>query len=320
MDVFKSVETRKIKPLKNEYTFSPSVIGTHEELLSMFVGEFPDKTWHVSSAGYGDFDHYYSSEVNNLGYRSPDFGKADLITLGCSQTFGLGVCFENIWPVALSKTLGNMSYANLAFPGWSVTRMVDSFYKYIEEHGKPKAVAIHMPDFHRVLTPLGRDTVDTRPQNSQMPKVTLTDGTFYSSEIYVGRAVNVELPKISKRPYKLGEVLIPEISYHQNFMALNNFLIFCKYSGIAVAVSSWSPEISELISAMDYISDDVYFNFFEGEDLETCKKHDYIKANLIHDEFNNGTDLDTKTGFSHMGAHEHLHIAEGMAERLLKQL
>lgn len=320
MEVFKNSSERVIKDFKNDYRFNPSVTGQAQDLLDLFVGSLPDKTTHVSSAGYGDPTHDYHSEVNSLGYRSPEFKKVELIAMGCSQTFGLGVCFKNIWPERLAKSLGDLSYVNLAFPGWSTVRMIDSFYKYIEQYGKPKAVAIHLPDFHRVLMPVGRETVDTRPQNADMAKVSLADATFYSPEIYATASKNIELPKISKRPYKLGEVLIPEISYHQNFMALNTFLLFCKYSEIAVAISSWSPEISELLSVLDYVSDEVYFNYFDNTDLDACTDHDHIRSEMLHKEFDNGTDLDPRNNFSHMGVHEHIHVAEGMAGLLSKQL
>ena len=321
MAVFKDLNKNPVEGSRVVgHAFKSALVGSPEKFSNLFVGNFPNKTKNVSSDNYGDTLHKYIEEINSLGYRSPEFEQVDLITMGCSQTFGLGVCFDNIWPEKLAKKLGNVSHANLAFPGWSTTRMIDSFYKYIGRYGKPKAAAIHLPDFHRVLLPLGKATVDSRPQNGNDPSINLTDATFYIPEIYNKDGVVVALPKLAKQPYKIGEVLIPEISYHQNFMALNNFLFFCEHADIAVTVSSWSPEISDLISALNYISDDVYFNFFQNADLTNCKRHEDLRGSLIHEEFDNGTDVDKITGYSHMGAHEHMHIAEESAKLLSKQL
>lgn len=320
MGVFKDLNENPIKDSGDVgHAFESGLVGSPKKFRNLFVGNFPNKIKDVSSDNYGDILHNYIEEVNSLGYRSPEFEQVDLITMGCSQTFGLGVCFDNIWPEKLAKKLGNVSHANLAFPGWSTIRMIDSFYKYIERYGKPKAAAIHLPDFHRVLLPLGKATVDSGPQNSNQPSINLADATFYIPEIYNKDDV-VDLPRLAKQPYKIGEVLIPEISYHQNFMALNNFLLFCEYADIAVTVSSWSPEILDLISALNYISDDVYFDFSKNADIIDCKRHEDLRSSLIHEEFDNGTDVDKKTGYSHIGAHEHMHVAEESAKLLSKQL
>ena len=68
--------------------------------------EFQLKTYSLSWDMKKEDDHLHDlhADANSRGYRSPEFyDGAELITLGCSQTFGMGNCYAYIWPAVLAK-------------------------------------------------------------------------------------------------------------------------------------------------------------------------------------------------------------------------
>ena len=60
-------------------------------------------------------------------FRSPELSKVDLLISGCSQTFGVGMKEDLIWPVLLARE-SDLSYNNLAFPGASAESIVDNIF------------------------------------------------------------------------------------------------------------------------------------------------------------------------------------------------
>ena len=86
--------------------------------------------------------------VNSHGYRGPSLGKSDLLTSGCSQSFGVGVPENLTWTHMLAKNNG-ITYNNLSYPGNSTIAMVEDVFKYFEEYGHPKYLRLLLPDFLR---------------------------------------------------------------------------------------------------------------------------------------------------------------------------
>lgn len=277
----------------------------------------------VGHATMSDPAHEYPNELVKGGFtfRSPELGNSDLVALGCSQTYGIGICEENTWPALLAKNLG-ISYANIAVPGYSVARSVLSFFSYIETYGKPKAVAILLPDMYRVYLPVG--SPHSMAQNvASDEKIKMVNSTISA---YAGLDDPWEelSPLFSKKPHKIEDVLYPEISYSQGFTMLNVLLMFCKYSDIAVVVDTWDRELSHVLNALDYISDDVFANTYVDHPGSDCLQHEDFRHSLKHDEFYAATDrtLNPHKGEHkpHMGAHKHIHFSEQMAKKLRKQL
>jgi hypothetical protein len=262
-----------------------------------------------------DPTHVYLNELyGGFSFRTPEIENKDLIALGCSQTYGVGVCEESTWPALLAKKL-NLSYANIAVPGTSVARSVTSFFSYIEKYGKPKAVAILLPDMYRMYIPVGNP--HTSAQNlPKEQKIKMVNVAISPNE---GLA-----PSVSKKPHKVEEIFYPEISYSQGFLMLNTLLIFCKYANIAVVVDTWERELSHILNSLDYLSEEVFANAYVSHPEEDCLAHEKFKSTLKHDEFYSATDRTknrsiTEEYKSHMGAHSHIHFAEAMATKLKNQ-
>ena len=71
-----------------------------------------------SITGNPTFDEAVSYKINAQGFRGDDFESIDIITLGCSLTFGVGLGQDRIWPSIVSNSL-SMQLANLSKPGGS---------------------------------------------------------------------------------------------------------------------------------------------------------------------------------------------------------
>lgn len=264
--------------------------------------------------------HDTEKELNSNGFRSPEFSSVDLITLGCSQTFGMGVCFDFIWPKVLSEKLGNVSFANLAYPGWSATRMVKEFFAYVNKYGTPKFLSILLPDLYRYVfvTKKSVNSGYRKDRSKGIDAAVETDLTLpVLNDYYWDES---RLPKISKMPHALEDILTPDFTYYQNLTSLYKLLVFCEATGIVVSISSWHTETSRTIKTLGtkglnpkilvpYVSSEkvICLNFDDHPDLQT---------KLIHpNEFDQGTDRG-----HHMGVHSHWHVADESYKVLKNQL
>jgi hypothetical protein len=94
----------------------------------------------------------YNYEYNNYGYRSIDFSEdIDILTVGCSFTFGSGLPFEYTWSQQLQKKIPNKKVANLSWPGLSAQRLISYLFRYFKHVGNPKMIICNFPNFHRFL-------------------------------------------------------------------------------------------------------------------------------------------------------------------------
>lgn len=280
--------------------------------------EFQLKVQHVEWNISKESDHLHDlhGEANSMGYRSPEFdGKAELITLGCSQTYGMGVCYGHIWPVVLAKKLG-FSLANIAYPGWAIQSAIKEFYAYVNLYGKPKAVSVMLPEFFRYLyVPVPGvsflDKNDYEFYSTEKGSAALTNTSLLRDGIWEGS----NLPLLSKRPHYMHDIITPDFTFYQGLDALYKFLIFCEQLEIAVSIGSWEWQTLELLRSLGTINKEIIQYWDEENVVSECliEEHISIKNKLKHEEFEMGTD----TG-EHMGVHEHLHHAE-QAEKILKK-
>jgi len=94
--------------------------------------------------------NYY---VNPLGYRQdpntswPDNWENSIVLLGCSQTFGWGVNYENTYARLLEKSL-NRQVINLGIPATSIDYMFKLSID-ICKRSTPWAIVVNWPDISR---------------------------------------------------------------------------------------------------------------------------------------------------------------------------
>lgn len=263
--------------------------------------------------------HDYTQNLNSFGFRGPEFGPTDIVALGCSQTYGVGVCAENVWPEFLSKKL-EKPYINLSYVGWSVPRLVREFFIYVNKHGRPRAVALLLPEMSRYMF-VTRGTVLNYNNGNRV----LDDAIFsdYHLEKTGPTWRTSQLPQVSKRPHLLNDIMPLDHVYFESLNALYSLLTFCQHTEIAVAISSWDWAVVDLLKTLGTIAPEIIgeCKYLEGEALCSEDHSELITSlNLEHDEFEWGTDRLAGKDNGHMGVHQHYHYSEVFYEILKKQL
>jgi hypothetical protein len=95
---------------------------------------------------YGWINNHFTYKFNSHGFRCEEFSDdSTIMTLGCSNTVGIGLPVDKIWPELLAKEL-NMKCANLGIGGAGPDTMFRMCHGYIDIV-KPKIVVLS--DHHR---------------------------------------------------------------------------------------------------------------------------------------------------------------------------
>lgn len=263
---------------------------------------------------------------NSRGYRDVEpSGTPDIIASGCSQTVGQGVPVESRWSNQLADKLG-MTVATVAVPGWSIQRSINAVMHYILTYGKPKIVALLLPDMFRYDLILNPQVVQDRYITSGREDFAVRRTTER------GGAAR-DMPKLSKRPHVADEVISSEIAYFTNGQILRMFIEYCKEAEIQLVWGTWERSVNEIVSYVSKVT-------IEGEMEDQAPKVDfsnYVEMDYFHQHqkdtsmsmktlschsdlkekyepyFDLGTDTD-----EHMGVHLHAHIADKFYERLMK--
>lgn len=253
--------------------------------------------------------------------------KPNVVTLGCSITFGLGLPVEKTWPILLQEKLrehGNYTVGNISYNGASITKCVSSFFGMINDFDYlPEYVVCNFPNFER-----GYFVMDKYPDS-------IGDMYWYEYEI---------LTK-DKAPFSWGKILPIEWITYANLEAIKTLEVFCKTNNIKLIWSTWSVLKQPGPNFEDFIKDNFKYyvpditrevfpdNFEKGlptrnpnEILQYFKMHDWDSIQCHYDEyimnqecFDHAYDyhmipVDYIDGDSplhpHPGAHRHLHWAE----------
>ena len=95
----------------------------------------------------------YSYKTNSNGFRSLEFSdEIELVVLGCSHTYGVGLAHEHIWPSVFSELIGVKKFANLAKSGSSICEQIRYLNLFIHKYGAPKIIVCNFPAFNRYET------------------------------------------------------------------------------------------------------------------------------------------------------------------------
>jgi hypothetical protein len=276
---------------------SPGILSNRETMQQL--SEFRFEVGSVPAE-----DDPIAHKLNSFNYRSPEFGKVELLTAGCSQTFGMGVEEEHIWPTLLSNKL-NMTYANLGNPGASPQLIVENIIKFISDYGKPKAVCVVFPSLYRFRFVLRHDILVSGDQYQDNSTATHAGNL---TMLFKGTLLETR-PKFSKLPHEIIEVLPYEAALYLSLTSIKHLIEYCKIGEIPLFMSSWYPSTEEIflkkkelsLSTPEYLSFDLADDFYEDP-----RRINYCHSNTHNLEFwDKGLDV-----AMHMGAHQHIHFAE----------
>lgn len=290
----------------------------------------------LSNADFSNDGDSTVYELNSDGFRGPEFGKVDILTAGCSQTFGVGISDEaDTWP-ALLANLSKMSYVNLGRPRASNQSIVQLIFSYIKRHGKPKIICVNFPSLYRFTLPIRDDitTYSTKDSRKDMSKLSAKYGSPYVEVLDMSMTPTgttaddvVNWPQYGKRPYDITKVIPYEAAIYLSMMSINYLIEYCNASNIKLFFSTWYQDTDKFFSIkLERKTDPRFSTLCDLDmsgytkiigDLETFKRDPQWIVEC-HDNDMNKPDWDVGLDRAgHMGVHMHLHFAEAFYKRIL---
>jgi hypothetical protein len=266
--------------------------------------------------------------INNYGYRGEDFNEpAEIITLGCSQTYGFGLPQDYIWPEIFSN-ITNKTVHNLGSNGDSLCGQVFKAFKYFEEIGNPKIILGLFPS-SRVEMPYISGVFGNGSRVSDSIR-----HVRFIQRIFIKNAK--KRVKYSKTPHNPEEVLPEEFALFYSFIFMQMLKQYCKEKNILLLWTFWDDE--GFLDSFKKIMPEALTNFvlkdklFDNVRLQcsaeiinskkvdlTC--HQDNKEIYKHDLYSHAADCNHKTkDFGHFGIHTNLHVAEMFYREYLKRI
>ncbi len=268
--------------------------------------------------------------INNFNFRDVvdwESGKpSDIVALGCSHTYGIGVPQGYNWP-SIIKLKTNKSLANLGVCGASAASILSSFLFYLDRVGIPKYVVGCFPDYLRYSH--------------------ISDGKFYSSykgqtfaqkvvthvrtADYITGNLHIE-DKIIKLPLDPKYVIPAEESLSQYIHSIYTIEKVCKLLNIKFYWGTWSGFTQEMfaknlfleeefcLDANNYVNDikiDISLNkslkeIFEERKLGCNSNHEMNQEDFIKYE----SMWDLASDENHLGIHWQYHTAESFIKKI----
>jgi hypothetical protein len=198
--------------------------------------------------------------INKLEFRDKKewiFGNpADIIALGCSHTYGIGVPQEYNWPsIVESKT--KKSVANLGICGASAQKTLESFLFYLEAVGLPKYVLACMPDHHRYSHVVEGNffSLNGGEEKTNSKKVV----THTRTSDHVNGDVNIK-EKIVKLPADPRYMISTEESISQYISSIYTIEAICNLLNIKFYWGTWHDSTKMMFLESLFTMDDFCLN------------------------------------------------------------
>lgn len=265
---------------------------------------------------------------NNFGYRDIDWtDNAEIIGVGCSNTWGFGVLVEGRWTNILEKKL-NKKIRNLSFPGASINELIAKLFEHFKIFGNPKTMLCLFPDPFRIKLPHRKNLND----GNFIKKIPYKD-IEYDIDLYLSDVLFDHEPEIiSKRnqyfklPYSYGDILPLDLPVFFSMQSIHMLEQYCKSNNIKLIWSFWH---SPTVDVLNNTKDKIFNNFVYNKDL--IIGHHLVNGpedfgKICHQEYKNefekyfdmGRDIELGLNFAHPGVHKHIHIAEAFYEEINK--
>lgn len=291
----------------------------------VFENTFKEHPLEVSAHVKADTTNTY--RLNSSGYRSDEFTpNADLVTAGCSFTFGSGVPEEWRWGAIVARNL-NLKETNLGVCAWSTQAIVENIYAYIKKYGPPKKLYCLFPDPSR------------SPLSSVEGFLEYNDGFEGGRQVVnvmLERMVDYEYsnkPKYSKRPYQIDDVIPIELPMYFYFKYIQMLESYCESLNIEFLWTTWDNHLSEYLEDKSYGQPRHLIHGFKNylelgasswdwdlsvlgggvessklSEIKSAYNGEYAEyADKFGDNFHIGTDVGELV---HWGIHKHIKISE----------
>jgi hypothetical protein len=203
---------------------------------------------------------------NSHGFRGPEFIKnAELVTAGCSITYGLGLPEYGTWADMFGSSLG-LTHNNIAKSGASVGFVVEKLFNYFNEFGHPKYLVCFFPDAKRFVVPVDGKvlTRDEEKDTANYGEIGShgEEGQYLYNQIGKSNSEILSV-KFLKRPYNFRDIYTPEFGYYTSIRYLRMLEQYCKTAGINFLWSTWDFEFSLHLSTINSLPDLKFNNYFD---------------------------------------------------------
>jgi len=285
------------------------------------------------------------SDITGFWLDENKIKNVDLITLGCSFTYGQGVPAGTSWPYWISEKL-KTSCANISGPGQSVMWLVSTFFSYVEKVGNPKVVLALFPNFSRMQIQYLKNKMKYKQQGIEKNNHEIVEAIIDLNP-YVGK-LDFD-SKYFKAPLDISEVFPVETTFSISIQFIKMLEIYCRSNNIKLLWSTWSIGEEEWLSqninntkfknyvdmnfrqwhvsknwedvlCKDFINDNCNFNYSKESLFNMCQTincHEYLR-DKFGKNFDISNDREELKFFSHWGIHKHVHIYENFLNELEK--
>lgn len=283
--------------------------------------------------------------INELGFRGKIKNSPEIIGIGCSFTFGMGVPENGVWTNILADSVG-IDILNLGAPGHTVKKICELAIRYISKSNKPKTIFAFFPSFFRGMMIEDINFYKSSRDMSQNKQTKIEKQTSFYPIIHYDRSQNsmffknTDSAKFFKSkdkdvPY-MENVLSPHQLISDAIDSISTLQDFCYSHGIKLYWSTWDIPTTILMDNLlkipnfklkNYIkfADDNFNNYsgINGKFPDNLCSSNHNSKLASHPSWNCGSDkLISADGNvlenwpSHPGIHFQYHIADVFKEYL----
>lgn len=275
--------------------------------LSEHISSTTSNVTRTSDTTYGHLISY-----NKKKYRSPEFSSnIDLLTAGCSFTFGTGLPYHALWNTMLAKD-NILSHNSVSMAGGSVMHIVFDIFKYFQEFGHPKILLALFPDFNRTYTFIDGTILKCNKKTSQKEFGIFDDP---------GPSLKHSYPKYINLPTNAENVFSKENTYFLNSMYIRMLEIYCNSHNIPFIWFKWAEEIFDTAGALSSFSNIYKVDVYKDLAPYTTKDPDSSIHKQCHQEERQNFILDkdiwaAASDNGHAGIHWQIHVKEAFENAL----
>lgn len=262
--------------------------------------------------------------LNEFGFRGQDFIKnVDLLVLGCSNTFGMGLPEKYIWPNLLkSDDIKNVN--SLASVGDSAMGQIIKFFKYINVFGNPKNLVGVFPAY-RMEFPLEEKKWEISNSEENFTQINYNKAGFTLPD-----PSDSHFEKYSASPYDPNKIFTKQTVRYFTHTFINILEKYCNNTGINFRYTIYDYDYrfydknkpGESLKEYMTLHSKNYFTYDYAIDLgsKITDAELYFKChqdkNIDEYFYRAGDFIEGKRG-GHFGLHHHIHIAEAAKKSLM---
>lgn len=229
----------------------------------------PDKNdqYYDPSHQEKDIEKHFKYNVNRLSLREPKLSKnSDILAVGCSNSFGVGLPYDLAWPETVSKAL-NLTYSNISEPGSSAMHEVMNVFHYCKAFGNPKIILCMFPNFERSRMFLDNKTIYSQRDSQKDPQ-----------PVHIHTNAPQSRPTFLKLPVQADELISEQQAFYYNTLFIFMLEQYCRSNQIKLIWSTWANH-----NNFDAMFKQTYEYYESGEqkilvkDVFNCHDHQALK-------------------------------------------